>query len=264
MNTHKGYDTYVGIGYRKTQLPSTKRGRKSDVLALPALYIDIDHSDYDTVTTTLNNMLPPTFLVSSGGGYHAYWVLEQPTRNLFRAERILAGLATYTNGDTTMSADQIMRLPGTINHKPDRKKAPCEIIDGNPNLYTLNDFRSFEADIIIPPPVIPILTLKQIHHASSSTHQSETDILNPNLVDAITKEFQRRGGFMKDNGWMAVYCPYGHKHDRFPGDHAYWNPQKGILHCFGDSHPDNTFTYNVAQLLDINVDEYGGLKQQPA
>ena len=260
MNRTRNFHAYAGIGYRKTDLPPNRRGGKADVLALPALYIDIDNPDFDTVTERLSDVLRPTLLIASGGGFHAYWLLETPTRQLKRAGRILKGLASYLQSDGSMTVDQVMRVPGTINRKPERHCAPCEIVEGNwQRTYTLDDFYACEPPIAVQPgtpeqPAPPIVprTSKQ----TGTRHPADDGYIPGRLISTITRYFRQQGGVMKRNGWMAVYCPYGHRTDRFPGDHAYWKPGKGVLHCFGDKHRDNTGTFDTARLLNIDTTPY--------
>ncbi len=74
---------------------------------------------------------PPSIIVDSGGGFHVYWLLRQPLQLDSRAARVDAkGLVRRVQGalfsaaeergwrvDNTANLAQLLRLPGTINHK---------------------------------------------------------------------------------------------------------------------------------------------------
>jgi hypothetical protein len=116
------------------------------VLALPAFYTDIDDPTDATLMKLLGARLPPSVTVHSGG-YHAYWLLDEPTRDLNMARQVLQGLARAFGGDG-LSPAQSLRLPGTVNHKPERSGAVCHLVESSDRHYRLSDFQSF----ILPVP----------------------------------------------------------------------------------------------------------------
>ena len=60
-------------------------------------------------------------LLISGGGYQAFWKLDEPLYDFEKAEAINRGLALAVGADDCFNIDRIMRLPGTINW-PNAKK----------------------------------------------------------------------------------------------------------------------------------------------
>ena len=171
----RGWGAYVGIGYRKRALPRYQRGGKADILALPAIFADIDRQP-ETVFPLLYTVPEPSIVVASGGGTHIYWVLETPTTNIDHAETLINGMALWLNADVTMTADQIMRLPGTINTKPHRHRAPCEILRYTSHEYHPDDFFGYE------------LLTQRIQAPSRSRparqpRQTPSGSLNPSLSD---------------------------------------------------------------------------------
>ncbi len=72
-------------------------------------------------------IVPPTWVVDSGGGYQAFWKLVEPIRiagvveKAEEVERYNKQLELIFGGDRCHSVDHIMRLPGTLNI-PDAKK----------------------------------------------------------------------------------------------------------------------------------------------
>src|SRR5690606_37969736 len=87
----------------------------------------------------------PSCIVHSGGGYHAYWWLEQPTREPDKARRILHALAKRLGGDH-MSIAQSLRVVGSINTKLARNAAVCRIVELREQRYTLTDFAGLLPD----------------------------------------------------------------------------------------------------------------------
>ena len=73
-----GRNIYFGVGLRRT-----RGGKKSDVLAIPALWVDLDGKDFSqgkpealAALDRLPTYLSPSMILDSGHGIHAYWLLE--------------------------------------------------------------------------------------------------------------------------------------------------------------------------------------------
>lgn len=68
---------------------------------------------------------PPTYIVDSGGGFQAFWVLENPVEatedNVKLCEALSRGLADQYGTDRVHNVDRIMRIPFTWN-MPTKKK----------------------------------------------------------------------------------------------------------------------------------------------
>ena len=95
---------------------------KADLLALPALFADIDRPP-EAVLPQIRDFQPaPSCIIGSGRGVHLYFLLDHCTTNLDLAERVLRGLAAVLRADPLTCA-QSMRLIGTLNLKPQ----PCSI-----------------------------------------------------------------------------------------------------------------------------------------
>lgn len=89
-----GWGAYVGIGYRKRALPRYQRGGKADILALPAIFADVDREPAQVIPM-LTTVPEPSIVIASGGGTHLYWLLEMPTFEIERAEAIIKGMAIW-------------------------------------------------------------------------------------------------------------------------------------------------------------------------
>jgi hypothetical protein len=217
----RGWGAFVGIAPRARDLGRWARGTRADLVALPALFIDVDQPD-DLLFRLMRFNLPPSCVVDSGHGYHAYWYLKTPTRDFRAADDLLRGLARQFGSDDKMTVAQSMRLPGTVNTKPDRADALCQIVMSHPDWrYTLQELA---ARLPQPP------TRQQPSHWEA--HQT---LPHPRreLVDAVTAQvIAQLEGFPKANGWIAARCPCPHCRDR-PGMHFSYHPETGVGYCFG-------------------------------
>ncbi len=127
-----GRGMFLGVCTRVT---GSHTGRRVDLAECPALWVDIDTGkmglDKDTVVAALRPLpLPPSVIIDSGGGLHAYWLLneaidvsadapdaEATEEAITSACKQLAGICA---GDLNVcDLARVMRLPGTLNSKPD-------------------------------------------------------------------------------------------------------------------------------------------------
>jgi hypothetical protein len=100
-----------------------KRGGAADVVALPALFVDVDDLSTEALLRLQCARPAPSCIVSSGGGYHAYWWLDEPTSDLTTARHLLRGLASALHGDS-LSVAQSLRVPLSYNTKPASDRLP--------------------------------------------------------------------------------------------------------------------------------------------
>jgi hypothetical protein len=151
----EGYGVYFGVTVSGVAHPpetriSEKTGREytfyprrkeADVTLAPVLWADVDNvTPEEGYAQLISAPVPPSIVVRSGGGMHGYWLLNQPavitpeTKGDFK--RALHGLALKVGGDVVArDMARIMRLPGTVNTKPGRNGALCEVLDCIPVFY---------------------------------------------------------------------------------------------------------------------------------
>ena len=121
--THADANIYFGVATRAT----TSSGTLENCRALGALFVDIDFKDYqngeDEARACLASFpLSPSIVVATGGGLHAYWVLDEPIElssgGAPRAKHLLRALAQAVGGDLRVAEPaRVLRLPGTRNVK---------------------------------------------------------------------------------------------------------------------------------------------------
>jgi hypothetical protein len=225
----RGWGAYIGIAPRRVNLGRWSRGKKADLVGLPALFVDLD--DLESAQATLAQFpLPPSCLISSGRGLHAYWWLTSPVTaaNLGLADRTLRGMAMHLGADQGMTIAQSMRLVGSVNTKAGSDGVLCHLLDlCSDRRY---DFANF----------MPYLAPD-----TTSDHGQERTIclrkarmpLNHDLREQAIRGISQRliqdyGGVTKRDGWLGALCPFGHVCDR-PGQHFGFHIASGGARCFG-------------------------------
>jgi hypothetical protein len=243
-----GWGAYFAVGLRKPRLSRWKRGGAAEVVALPAFYTDIDDPTDAALIQLRGARLPPSVIVHSGGGYHAYWLLDEPTADLNTARQVLQGLARTFGGDG-LSPAQSLRLPGSVNHKPERGGAVCRLVELSDRRYLLSNFQSF-----IPPTPCPTARRSTLQTAYSTGSRT----LNVALIHAITAVLYRdyAAREQRRSDWLAALCPCGHARDS-PGAHFFFNPTIGCGRCHG-RHGTLRLT-DLCSVLGIDAASYGGV-----
>ena len=241
----QGWGAYFAVAYRRQGLGHWQRGGKDDLVALPALFVDIDRPVPEALET-LKRLPPATATLSSGGGVHAYYLLGEPTTNLNRADRIIKGMNLLVEGDSAMNISTSLRLPGSINTKPTRDHAPCKLLDLQPqNVYSLDEFPEYHP----PAQIAPRLRSDLYQHTN----------LNPQLIQAVLDELYRNYQASPKNShscWHKALCPCGHNHDA-PGAHFWIDSTAGAANCFGKHGSFNL--HRLSTVLGISPADYGGL-----
>ena len=248
MKTNElGWGAYVGLATRQAGLTRWQRGGVSQIVELPALFVDVDLRSPQALVNLKRFTPTPSWIVHSGGGFHAYWLLDRPTSDFKTAQHLLDQLAKALNGDR-LSVAQSMRLVGTRNVKVGRHDALCQIVHETDAVYSIDEWqRRF--------PIQPSTIRKE--HAPSSRTASSSRELNPMLIDAIThKLIAEHGGVWRDSEWMAALCPWGHARDS-PGAHFVWNPTIGCGVCHG-KHGTLRLT-DLCHVLNISSTDYDGI-----
>lgn len=129
-------DVYFGVGLYRPGI-ERGRGKASDVVALPALWGDVDYGEHTSgkkLPPTKQEALKvidhcgvkPTAIVHSGHGFHAYWFLKEPLEpddKMVDIARVwqgtLAACAKYHGYtiDSVGDVSRVLRVPGTFNRK---------------------------------------------------------------------------------------------------------------------------------------------------
>lgn len=145
----KGWDVYYGV------LPRVETSGKADAVVpdITVLWADVDAKAFaDDVrigkmlaNSNLNRFpVHPQIVVDSGGGYHAYWLLSQPTPYIL-ARPVMAHIANVTRGDKVQDAPRVLRVPWTLN-----KKRPEHTVSRILKYDTTSTVRFADLEALVP------------------------------------------------------------------------------------------------------------------
>ncbi len=138
----EGYGVYFAPCLRKA-----KQGKAETAALVPALWVDIDCDgdahERDQNLTRLSTFDPaPSFILDSGGGWHGYWLLDEPFLLQSEADRqkiagVLRGLFAALGGDPeyVKTVAGIMRLPDSVNTKPERGGIVVTVVESHPERH---------------------------------------------------------------------------------------------------------------------------------
>jgi hypothetical protein len=117
------HDNRAGIYLRQARLdPSSQTCRKTDVVELTHIWVDIDGATTERVDDIVKKF-DPTYVIHSGGGLHVYWRLPSPVADAVqfqKAETVMKLLAEAMDGDPAPThVASLLRLPFTTNFKYD-------------------------------------------------------------------------------------------------------------------------------------------------
>lgn len=180
----EGYNVFVGVFSRCNRKPCSTN----------ALWVDIDFKDRTPGILPIKSSvildlqmsgIPPSFLVHSGHGIHAYWLLKERLYDTEIAKSLLKRLATHFEADRCYDVARILRVPGTYNLKDAENPREARLESAIPLLtYALEDIASTIIDVpSIPDKIDHIIKTGDI---SMFNDRSEADF-------AVIKELIRTG-----------------------------------------------------------------------
>jgi putative DNA primase/helicase len=159
-------NVYYGLGLTAAPKQPDERATAPDVTAIPGLWVELDlrdetHPNNPTDVAELLALvqawpLPPTIIVHSGHGVHAYWLFREPwdiTEDRARAADLVQrfqaaikqpAIAKGWKVDSTHDLSRVLRLPGTVNFKAE--PVPVTMIHAGPDRYNPDDFEQFLPD----------------------------------------------------------------------------------------------------------------------
>jgi hypothetical protein len=170
---------------------TTKKRGADNVQQIKTLFLDIDcgeNKDYKTQNEGLEALkkfykkhdIPPSIIVSSGRGWHVYWVLDKPygrdewvrVAEQFKAVCIDNGLKI--DAQVTTDAARVLRPVGTYNYKT-FPPSLVEVYTANNETISLEEFSSK-----LPTDLIPVLSSSSY---SAIDEQDMDNVLGNDLFD---------------------------------------------------------------------------------
>lgn len=242
-----GWGAFVAIALRRSGLSRYQRGTASDILALPAVFVDVDKPDELTLKHLQSIEPRPSCITFTGGGYHAYWWLDEPLSDMKLARNILRGLQ-HTAGGDALSVVNSLRLPGSRNSKPQRHNTLCHIVEQQNSYYPATVFEHLLAR---PTKKLPSQQTRQPtrHHRAGNT-------LNPALLQVVSEHLLHMG-YLGRGDWLSGHCLYPNQHqhdDRHPS--FGFNTKTGYGNCFRCG---SILLKDICLTLGILPADYGGL-----
>ena len=163
--------TYYNSALRKPGLDEYTRGGEEDIHSVVCMFADIDiagpaHKQTalpetkEEVLSFLDDLqLPASYIIDSGNGIHAIWLLEEPFTigspddfHLIKAISTGFGAHIIREGqkhgwllDNVQDIPRMLRAPGTLNFKSDPPN-PCAILTHNSVRYPLKMFEQYKVE----------------------------------------------------------------------------------------------------------------------
>ncbi len=159
-----GKNVYYGLGLTAAAKQPDERATVDDVTAIPGLWVELDlrdethpHNPTDVgelITLVQAWPLPPSLVIHSGHGIHAYWLFREPweiaddrarAADLLQRFQAAHRQEAATRGwkvDSTHDLARVLRPPGTVNYKSS-PPVPVTVIAAGPERYNPDDFEQF-------------------------------------------------------------------------------------------------------------------------
>lgn len=164
------FDVYFGIAMSMAAGGKFNRIKENNVAAIPGLWVEVDHKSGaahkkenlpptpEEALGLINSMsFKPSLIVSSGNGFHAYWLFKDLLRLygvegrraakalVERWQRLFKRLAAERGWDVDSTFDlaRLYRVPGTINHKDAKDLKGVRTVEQNRNRYNPEEIRAY-------------------------------------------------------------------------------------------------------------------------
>jgi hypothetical protein len=171
----RDHDLYVGIGLSGRDYGAAHRCLSDEVAGIVGVWADIDlKSDahqkaalpatVEEALDLLPKQLPPTFIIQTGNGIHAWWLFREPlifetdeerrnAASLVCRWQTLLRLNAAARGwafDRLSDLARVLRIPGTQNCKDPRNPKPVSFHSQTDRRYNPSDFAEFLEDQGVP------------------------------------------------------------------------------------------------------------------
>lgn len=169
------HDLYVGVGLSGQDYGASRRCPSNEVAGIVGLWADLDlKSDahpkamlpatIEDALKILPEQFPPTFVVRTGNGAHAWWLFREPLIFASDEERGDAGnlalrwqsllrlkaAALGWSFDRLADLARVLRVPGTQNCKNPASPKPVEIYRQTDRRYNPSDLAEYLDDQEVP------------------------------------------------------------------------------------------------------------------
>jgi hypothetical protein len=171
-----GQDVYVGVGLSNADRGLTHRCVSDEVAGLIGFWADFDirseahtkalPATIEDALSIIPECMPPTLVIATGNGAHAWWLLKEPhvfddaedrkdTAMLVSRWQTLLRLRASQRGwafDRLSDLARVLRIPGTVNFKDPNNPKAVTLHSETERRYNLSDFEDYLDDAAIPDP----------------------------------------------------------------------------------------------------------------
>lgn len=229
--SNRGYNVYASVCLHASRQEVGSRGSAATVSVVPGLFMDVDIAgpahkqanlppSQEEARCLLDEALPfpPSLIVHSGHGLHAYWLFREPFRVDDEQDRIFASelnrrlqiaikQAAGSHGwtlDMTADLARVLRPPGSLNVKANAATAVVTVIERSDRRYLLDEFDEFLSHG-------PDRTSR--HESSSS---GDTTLADAGLIFAgcpFMRHAKDDAAHLPEPEWQAAMSILGRCHD---------------------------------------------------
>lgn len=205
----QGYNCYFLPNYPSEYDPSkTVSGSQIDVFNFAFVDMDLKDGKYSSKeqfsSVVTSSTAPPTYIVDSGGGVHAYWqVTDLDAMSYLKLQRRL--LRLFNTDEAVGQIYQLMRVPGTVNTKLKDEPRLCNYLDKTDHIYTCE-----ELDKALPP-----LTLEDEEYCKQ--HYDKT--YHPETQTIVSDKLPPKFSTLLRNNKEVKEIWSGNVDDRSKGDY---------------------------------------------
>jgi len=211
------------------------------------VFVDLDDPSADALARLRAMSPPPSCITFTGGGYHAYWWLDEPLSDMGLARAILRGLQRVAKSDS-LSPVQSLRLVGTRNTKHGRDNALCRIVEMHDSYHHVEAF----APLLLRPTVNP----QAVPFRRNTFNHSTSNTLNPSVLQAVSDRLVGMG-YVQHGDWLNGPCLYPTHHQHGDAHHSFgFNTQSEYGNCFRCG---SFLLKDICISLGIQPADYGGL-----
>lgn len=243
-------NVYFSVNPGIFKLDGYKRGTIDNVAVINCLFAEFDIKHGWTIEKLEKIDIKPNIIISSGGGWHTYFLLTGSQRlnekNRETIKKLQYDLVTYCGGDPdAKDITRVLRLPGSLNYKYDPPR-PVEFIKQDyDNLYSLSDL-SF---------LIPETENKQ----ETETKENIKSGLNFNIDGGywLDKALDRLGNHGRNDTGFFLACQL---RDNGMSEHE----ARGVMLEYQNRVPAKDHKYTEKEALDSLEMAYSGGKRDPA
>lgn len=192
----------------KPRDPHAIRAILTDVAAVNCLFAEFDAKDFaGDKEAAFNEIekcpLPPSVVIDSGGGYHCYWLLDQPQivtdSNRGELARLQARWAGFVHGDpASKDLARVLRVPGSVNRKYDPPRPVTFVRGSMETQYTLDQLKACLPASLVPAPV-PVVISGRPGAANPSTPQETGDYWVSRAYTQVSQQGSQNGAAV----WLA-------------------------------------------------------------